>query len=220
MSTAIDLPSDQDRQLARASAPQMALAEAVADGKVSMTDILKAIGVQANNPTHQAALLACERYELDPLLKHIVVIPNAGPYITRDGWLHIAHRSGQFDGMEVLETGEDANHWTAKVAVYRKDMRVPFSYVGRYPKSGSNKKYGPEMAVKVSEVSALRRAFPVSGVGAYEERWTDAAPTPESKPVTAAEIVAAPEPDEVTEAEIVDADDEYGDTLELDGGAA
>jgi hypothetical protein len=172
----VKLPSDKSRELERASAPQRALAEAVDAGKVSMSAILKAVGINPNDATHQAALLACERYELDPLLKHIVVIPGAGPYITRDGWLHIAHRVGTFDGMEVVETGEDANYWTAKVAVYRKDMGRPFAYVGRYPKAGSNKKYGPEMAIKTAEVAALRRAFPVSGVGAYEERWEDDTP--------------------------------------------
>lgn len=157
--------------LDRAASPHLALAEAAAAGRVKMSPILAAIGINPNDPTHQAALLACDKYDLDPLLKHIVVIPKAGPYITRDGWLHVAHRSGQFDGMEVVATDETNTHWIAKVAVYRKDMGRPFTYVGRYPKNGGNAKYGPEMAVKVGEVAALRRAFPVSGVGAYEERW-------------------------------------------------
>jgi hypothetical protein len=157
--------------LDRAASPHLALAEAAAEGRVKMSPILAAIGINPTDPTHQAALLACDKYDLDPLLKHIVVIPKAGPYITRDGWLHVAHRSGQFDGMEVVDTSETQTHWIAKVAVYRKDMGRPFTYVGRYPKSGGNSKYGPEMAVKTAEVMALRRAFPVSGVGALEERW-------------------------------------------------
>ena len=191
--TDIDLPSDKAHELARARHPERALAEAVAGGNLKMIDILKAIGVNPNDPTHQAALLACERYDLDPLLKHIVVIPKGGPYITRDGWLHIAHRSGQFDGMETIETGESPTHWTAKVAVFRKDMTHPFTYVGRYPKTGSNKAHAPEMAVKVAEVAALRRAFPVSGVGAYEERWEDLPTAP--PPVSVAEIVGPTDPE-------------------------
>jgi hypothetical protein len=186
MTANIELPSES-RELARARNSELALAEAVAAGKVKMTDILKAIGVEPNNPTHQAALLACDKYGLDPLMKHIVVIPRAGPYITRDGWLHIAHRSGQFDGMDVIEQGETPTHWTAKVGVYRKDMGHPFTYLGRYPKGGSNKTYGPEMAVKVAEVAALRRAFPVDGVGAYEERWEHTAMS-DHVPVSVAEI--------------------------------
>jgi hypothetical protein len=200
--------SDQAHELERARHPERALAEAVASGNLKMVEILKAIGVNPNDPTHQAALLACERYELDPLLKHIVVIPRGGPYITRDGWLHIAHRSGEFDGMEVADTGETPTHWTAKVAVFRKDMGRPFTYVGRYPKSGSNKTHGPEMAIKVAEVAALRRAFPVSGVGAYEERWQDIDVPAPVAPVTADEIQAANTPVNVTE---IDYDD--GETL-------
>ena len=107
--TEIALPSDSP-ELHRARHPERALAEAVADGKVKMTDILKSVGIDPTNPTHQAALLACEKYDLDPVMKHILVIPRSGIYITRDGWLHIAHRDGQFDGMEVIETGETPTH--------------------------------------------------------------------------------------------------------------
>lgn len=184
--TDIQLPSDS-KELVRAAAPQRALAEAVAAGKVKMGEILRAIGVDPNNPTHQAALLACEKYGLDPLMKHIVVIPKAGPYITRDGWLHIAHRDGNFDGIELVEQGETPTHWTAKVGVYRKDMGRPFTYIGRYPKGGMNKQYGPEMAVKCAEVAALRRAFPVAGVAAYEEVLADRGVS-DHVPVSVAEI--------------------------------
>lgn len=156
--------------LERAAAPHLALAEAAAAGRVAMSPILAAIGIDPKNPTHQAALLACDKYDLDPLLKHIIVIPGSGPYITRDGWLHIAHRDGRFDGMRVTGESDTQSHWTARVAVYRKDMTHPFEYTGRYPKNGKNSKYGPEMAIKVAEVMALRRAFDV-GVAAYEERW-------------------------------------------------
>jgi hypothetical protein len=158
-------------ELDKAANPGQAMAEAVADGKVKASAILRAVGIDPTNPVHQAALLAAQRYDLDPLLKHIIVIPNGGVYITRDGWLHIAHRTGQLDGIEVVDVDETPDHWTAKVAVWRKDMGRPFTYAGRYPKKGSNSKYGPEMAVKVAEVASLRRAFPVSGVAAYEERW-------------------------------------------------
>lgn len=207
--TDIQLPSDQAHELHRARHPERALAEAVAAGNLKMVDILKAIGVHPNDPAHQAALLACERYDLDPLLKHIIVIPKGGTYITRDGWLHIAHRSGQFDGMEVVDTTETPTHWVAKCSVYRKDMGRPFTYVGRYSKAGSNKQYGPEMAVKTAEVAALRRAFPVdvADVGGWEERqaeMTRTAPPPVSageiltSAAEAAAIIVELEPDEMT----------------------
>lgn len=132
--------------------------------------ILRHLGLDPRKPETQALVLACQRYGLDPLLKHMVLIKDK-PYITRDGLLHVAHMSGHFDGIEVVDQGDDGDYYTAKVAVYRNDMGRPITYPGRYPKNGDNKKYGPEMALKVAEVMALRRAFDVTGIGAYEEQW-------------------------------------------------
>lgn len=139
--------------------------------------VLRAVNLNAADPKAQALLLICDRYGLDPLLKHVVLI-QGGIYVTRDGLLAVAHRSGQLDGIVVDEQGSDQTHHVATVSVYRKDMRHPFKYVGRYPKSGGNKQYGPEMAVKCAEVMALRRAFNVS-LCAREEVWDkDADHTP------------------------------------------
>lgn len=138
--------------------------------QIDQAKVLQALKLNPADPKTQALLLVCDRYNLDPLMKHMVLI-EGNPYVTRDGYLHVAHQSGQFDGMEQGEAGETADEWWAYVSVYRKDMTRPFTYRGRYPKSGSNKKYGPEMALKVAEVMALRRAFDVTGVGAAEERW-------------------------------------------------
>jgi hypothetical protein len=115
----------------KAREPGKALAEAMAEGKISHTSIMKAVGINPADPTHQAMLLASEKYGLDPLLKHIIVIPGGGVYVTRDGWLHVAHREGTLDGIEVVEEGETDTHYTAKVAVYRNDMSRAFSYVWR-----------------------------------------------------------------------------------------
>lgn len=131
--------------------------------------VLKAVGLNVRDPNAQALLLTCQRYGLDPVLRHMCLIQGR-PYVTRDGLLHVAHSSGKFDGIEVLETSENQTHYTAKVSVYRKDMSHPFTYVGRYPKAGQNKAYGPEMAVKCGEVMALRRAFNVA-LCAREEVW-------------------------------------------------
>lgn len=175
----------QRTELAKVSDPGRALEEAADAGKIKASTILRSVGIDNTNPVHQAALLAAQKYGLDPLLKHIIVIQGSGLYVTRDGWLAVAHRSGEFDGMSVEDTGVEPDHWWARVAVYRKDMGRPFSYVGRYPKKGGNAKYGPEMAVKVAEVAALRRAFPieVQGIqGAYEERWDTHDPYEEAEP--------------------------------------
>jgi len=135
--------------------------------------VLQALKLNPRDPNTQALLLVCDRYGLDPLLKHMVLI-QGNPYVTRDGYLAIAHRSRVFDGMEVLDQGADETHYWAKVAVWRKDMSHPFTYVGRFPASKQMAKdFGPEMAIKVAEVMGLRRAFNVTGVSAADERWDE-----------------------------------------------
>lgn len=132
--------------------------------------LLRAVGLDRVAPEQrELALNIAQRYELDLLLKHLVMIEGR-PYVTRDGLLHIAHRSGQLDGMETSEPVVVDEYWRSTCSVYRKDMSRPFTYTGRYPTKGGNAKFAPEMAVKVGEVMALRRAFDVAAPTA-EERW-------------------------------------------------
>ena len=126
--------------------------------------VLKELGLNPRDPKAQALVLVADRYGLDPILKHVILV-KGNVYITRAGYLHIAHSSGQFDGIEVVDIAETDTHWTAKVSVYRRDMSRPITYPGRYPKDGQQAKaYGPEMAVTRAEVNALRRAFDVDGI--------------------------------------------------------
>lgn len=161
--------------------------------QIDQARILRALNLNPDDPNTQALLLVCDRYSLDPLLKHMVLIQGR-PYITRDGYLHIAHLSGRFDGMEVVDSGETNSEWWAKVSVYRKDMGRPFTYIGRYPKQDAKHmaKYGPEMAIKTAEVMALRRAFDVTGVGAADEQW-DTVDVQEAAPAAPAEELATQE---------------------------
>ena len=137
--------------------------------------LLKAVGLDRVPPEQRDLALAIARkYDLDLLLKHLVLIEGR-PYVTRDALLWIAHRSGALDGIEVTEptvrTFEGLGEfWYAEATVYRRDMSHPFKYGGRYPVKGGNAKFAPEMAIKVAAVMALRRAFNVSAPTA-EERW-------------------------------------------------
>lgn len=144
--------------------------------------LLKAVGLDRVAPEQrELALNIAQRYELDLLLKHLVMI-DGRPYVTRDGLLHIAHRSGQLDGMETSEPVVVDDYWRSTCSVYRKDMSRPFTYTGRYPTKGGNAKFAPEMAVKVGEVMALRRAFDVAAPS-VEERWDmDALPVVPAEP--------------------------------------
>lgn len=153
--------------------------------------LLKAVGLDRVQPEQrELALQIAKRYELDLLLKHLVLIEGRA-YITRDGLLHIAHRSGQLDGIETTPAELSDGFWRSTCSVYRKDMSRPFSYAGRYPEKGNNAKFGPEMAVKVAEVMALRRAFDVAAPTA-EERWDAEVPAePAAPPPSLAERAAA-----------------------------
>lgn len=114
-----------------------------------------------------AAILVCKSLGFNPILQHINLI-DGKVYVTHKGLWNLAHRSKMFNGIEVLDQGENATHYTARVAIFRKDMDHPFTFNGRYPKSGRNKQYGEEMALARAECMALRRAFDVS-MPIYEE---------------------------------------------------
>lgn len=193
------------RAIERAGNPSRALAEAAEDGRLKMAPVLAAIGIDANNPVHQAALLIANRYGLDPLLKHVVVIQGKGAYITRDGLLAVAHNSGQFDGIEITDVGETDTHYTAKASVWRKDMGRPFVYPGRYRKGQGNKEYGPEMAIKCAEVMALRRAFNVAAPVLEERSDIDDDDVQTFTP-TPTPPAAEPSDDEPVQAELIDED--------------
>lgn len=119
-----------------------------------------------------AAIMVCQQLGFNPILQHIFLIKGQ-VYVSHKGLLNLAHRNPAFDGIELLAEAETQTHWTAKVAVYRRDMGHPFIYTGRYPKAGDKKQYGPEMAVTRAETMALRRAFDVS-MPIYEEiNWQE-----------------------------------------------
>jgi hypothetical protein len=172
--------------------------------------LLQAIGFdKLSAPQRELALAIARKYDLDPMLKHLVMI-DGRPYLTRDGLLHVAHSSGQFDGIEASDPVLDGEgFWRSTATVYRKDMSRPFAYPGRYPSKGRNAQYGPEMAIKVAEVMALRRAFDVAAP-TVEETWDGAEDIPAvavERPKSLADRVAtaaaavsdAPPPEQLTE---------------------
>lgn len=141
--------------------------------------LVQYLGLNPTDPRSRAVVAVCRTYGLDPILKHVIVIPKGGVYITRDGYLHIAHVSKMLDGIVVDQEptlSEDGKHWVARVSVYRRDMTHPFTFPGRYPVNGQNREYAPEMALKAAESHALRRAFNVAGLGSADERHTEDTP--------------------------------------------
>jgi phage recombination protein Bet len=118
-------------------------------------------------------LYTANKYQLDPLVKQIWCVKFAGQdaqiYAGRDGFLEIAHRSGQFNGLESGMKDEK----TAYAKVFRKDMDNPF-YVevdmAEYNTNQALWKSKPiTMLTKVAESQALRRAFSITGIYSPEE---------------------------------------------------
>ncbi len=114
---------------------------------------------------------------LDPLQRQIWAIKYtdnkpASIFVGRDGYLAIAHQSGQFDGIESGSNIKDGDTigWAK---VYRKDMTRPICVevsLKEYDKHQGNWNTMPRtMIQKVAESQALRRAFNISGVYSPEE---------------------------------------------------
>jgi len=121
----------------------------------------------------------CRVYQLNPLLKEIYFVKSkAGKpniFASRDGYLKIAHLSGQLDGIEsrVIED-DNGKPYKAVCTVWRKDMSRPFIAEVKFsehfnPKTDAWMKYPSAMLIKVAEVFALRRAFAITGLVTREE---------------------------------------------------
>lgn len=125
----------------------------------------------------QLLLYQAKTYKLDPLLKQIWAVKYhdgkpASIFVGRDGYLSIAHQSGQFDGMDSGTRG-DGDDLIGFASVWRRDMKQPFKVevaLKEYNKKSGNWLTMPRtMIQKVAESQALRRAFNISGVYAPEE---------------------------------------------------
>jgi hypothetical protein len=129
--------------------------------------LLRAVGLDKAAPEQrELALAIADRYGLDLMLRHLVLI-DGKPFVTRDGLLWIAHRSGQFDGVKVTRPVKEDRFWRADATVWRKDMAHPIEFSGRFPVGAKNDE---EMCVKVAESMAYRRAFNVAAQ-TVDERW-------------------------------------------------
>ena len=145
-------------------------------------------------------------YQLDPFKNQIWCVKyGSGParvFTGRDGFLEIAHRSGQFDGMEsgyrdekekceIRDGDKIREEWRMRIIgwakVFRKDMTHPFTVevdLDEYKKDTAAWKQMPRtMIQKVAESQALRKAFSASGLYAPEE-FGEPEPKPEMKNVT------------------------------------
>ena len=130
-------------------------------GPPDQARILAYIGLNPGDIRAHAVVLVAERYGLDPLMNHIIILPKSGrPYITVDGFRHIALAHPQYDGMEITEgPTRVGGEWYARVAVYRKDKGHPFEMPGWAEVGRDNSR---DMAITRAKRRAFREAFDVS----------------------------------------------------------
>lgn len=134
------------------------------------TETLKYLGYDPADIATRALVLLAQKYELDPLLGEIQLIKTGQGtrvYVSRDGMLQVAHRSGVLDGIVVEQQRRNSTNdgWTCYVSVWRKDMGHPFTYGAQCKDSEPQAKAGngPEQALARAERRALRRAFQIRG---------------------------------------------------------
>lgn len=156
----------------------------------------------ANSIEMEYCFSVAHQYNLDPILKQIFFVPRRSknaegkwiekiePLVGRDGFLAIAHKSGEFAGIKSwsevksipkLENGswKNVSDLIAICEVYRKDsdkaFRVEVAYSEYVQMTSSNEithfwKTKPDtMLKKVAESQALRKAFNLSGLYSPEE---------------------------------------------------
>lgn len=166
----------------------------------------------ANDNEFGVMIELARKYQLDPFARQIWLVKYgdnpAQIFCGRDGYLAIAHRSGQFDGIQSGSRIED-NELIGWCRVYRKDMSHPIEvevYASEYSTGKNLWRDKPRtMIQKVAEAHALRRAFSISGLYSPEEIDTGDRPEPryvsEVPPATptCCEECGIPVPEEIRE---------------------
>lgn len=122
-----------------------------------------------------------KRYKLDPFARQIWAT-KVGIFVGRDGFLMLAHRSGDFDGMETTFEERNGKLFSATCTVYHKRMSHPIRVTVRLDEfyrgnSDAWQRMPYVMLQKCAEAHALRRAFCITGL--YDAAEFDPADVPE-----------------------------------------
>ena len=155
----------------------------------------------ADNEEINYCISVAKQLDLNPLMKEIMFVPRRQkingqwvekhePLVGRDGFLSIAHKTGQLAGIEtecslkeipiLTNKGwEYKKELVARCTVYRKDTGKPFVVEVSFNEYAQRTKEGnltafwrdkPEtMLKKVAESQCLRKAFNINGIYGAEE---------------------------------------------------
>ncbi len=128
--------------------------------------------IRAENATQaewEKLVLLATKYQLNPLLNEIWIIPGVGVTIGLQGIIKLAIRTGLYDGMQTeTKTDANGNPISHTCTVWRKDCSHPTVktiFHNEFEKKSPNgrptnwDKMPCYMGEKVAEVHALKRAF-------------------------------------------------------------
>jgi phage recombination protein Bet len=178
-----------------------------------------------------ALVVTANTYQLNPLLKEMYAFPKKGggivPMVGVDGWLKIANRQDNYDGMSVEVFGDGKTPTHATCEIYLKNRAHPVKVTEYYEECKRNTDPWNQMPRRMIRnkvmIQAIRVAFGIGGIF-DEDEATDIAGTRNvtPKPATITGIIdpfAKAEPAKKAEAkakpEVVEAEPADDPTLDL-----
>lgn len=166
-------------QLATIQPPRVSLLATMAN-KYSMEPeafkaTIKATVMPANATNEQMAafLLVAHEYDLNPITKEIYAFPAKGggvtPVVGIDGWINLAQRRSEFDGMEFEFAHDEKGGCTACTCrVWRKDRSRPIvvtEYMDECKRQTDPWRSHPRRLLRhKATIQALRYAFGFAGI--------------------------------------------------------
>lgn len=124
-----------------------------------------------------ALVVTANTYELNPILKELYAFPKKGggitPMVGVDGWIKIANRQPNFDGMEVEVYGDGKTPTHATGTIYLKDRSHPVKITEYFEECKRNTDPWNQMPRRMIRnkaiIQAIRLAFGVSGIHDEDE---------------------------------------------------
>ena len=176
-----------------------------------------------------ALVVTANTYQLNPLLKELYAFPKKGggitPMVGLDGWLKIANRQENFDGMDVEVFGDGPKPTHATCSIYLKDRSRPVvitEYFSECVRSTDPWNQMPRRMMRNKAIiQAIRVAFGIGGIhdedeaediGTREPRDVTPKPGKANRPAKVDPFVPPPQieetPEETPAADLDPVDDE------------
>lgn len=166
--------------------------------------------IECTREQFAAFLIVARDYGLNPLTREIYAFPNKSggvtPIVGIDGWLSLANRRPEFDGLETIDEIDDkGNIVSVEAIVHRKD-RAHATKVREYLSECQRgtepwKQWPRRMLRHKATIQAIRYAFSISGIYEPDEAERadviDVTPPPAEPRPTRESVkpAAEPEPD-------------------------